>query len=189
MQTQTKTPHTGEHPATIEGIYAADSPRLRRYAMKKGCSPEEADDLVNSAFCNYIAYVKSHPEITILKPISYLATSIHHLLVDKVRQEKRNMTVSLDDEENPVDPSDKGQAVAATNREIDDREYFKKVLQPNMNGFSEYESKLIWYHLIKDLKPKQIADLLGEPYETTSINCNRVKSKLRGRMRTKVKEL
>lgn len=190
MQTQTSNTPAGDHSTLVAELYEQNSAGLRRIAMKKGCSLDVAEDLVNSAFCNFMAHLETHPEESINSPFAYLATTVNNLFFDKVSHEKPDRMISLEeDAENPIDPSDNGSAVDETHREMDDREYFKKILQPHMNGFSEYESKLIWYYVIKDFKPKQIADILSEPYEMTSINCNRVVAKLRGRMRTKVRRL
>ena len=55
------------------------------------------------------------------------------------------------------------------------------------DGFSTYEKKLLWFVYVNNCKPGEIAELLKQSYEKTSIDCNRVKAKLRARLKKNVK--
>lgn len=172
----------------IEKIYIEDYPRLLSLALKKRCTREEAEDIVSQAFCNYITFLENHRwEETINKPFSFLAKIVDNLIFDKYRREKAKGTVSLDDEENSFEPSDKGNSVSRMHLDLDDKEFFAKKMHIHMDGFTRYEMKLLWLGFIEKCKPRQIARLLGQSYEKTAIDYNKAKAKLRARVKAKVR--
>ena len=187
MLTETSNSQIEDHSAFITEIYDENYRGLQKFAITQGCRKEEAADVVNSAFCNFIAYMKNRGwQNTIGKPFSFLATTVRRLIIDKRNHEQAEKFVSIDDYENHYEPSDKGRTATEVNREMDDREYFDTFLRPYMDGFSKHELDLIWHLVIKDHKPKDIAEILDENYKHTSIDCNRVMAKLRSRLKKRL---
>lgn len=169
----------------IEEVYTDNYTGLRNLAIKRGCQIDEAEDIAQTAISNFIAYMeKRNWTEKVEKPFSFLARSVCNLIIDKARREKLENSVSLDDKDNLLQPSDNGSAAAVIDLKIDERERFEKELKPLMEGFSEYEEELVWLKIIKKYKPRDIADILNQSYEKTSIDCNRLKSKLRGRAKS-----
>ena len=149
--------------AYTENIYAENLFRLQKFAVRLGCSPEEAEDIVSEAFCNFLDSMEKHGwEERIEKPFSFLAKIVAHLIFDKRRREQPNKIVRLDDEENFVEPSDKGNAVSQIHHDLDDKEIFFKKIQPHTDGFSTYEKKLLWFVYVNNCKPGEIAELLKQ---------------------------
>lgn len=174
--------------AYIEKIYGDNLLRLQRFAVKQGCSPAEAEDVVNEAFCNFLTSMEKHGwEERIEKPFSFLAKIVAHLIFDNRKREKPNKIVRLDDENNFIEPSDQGSAVSQMHLDLDDREIFFKRIHGYTEGFSVYEIKLLWLIYVDNCKPAEISEVLNQSYEKTSIDCNRVKAKLRARMKKNVR--
>ncbi|HEY0429195.1 MAG TPA: sigma-70 family RNA polymerase sigma factor [Pyrinomonadaceae bacterium] len=176
----------------IETIYGQHWTRLQNFAERLGSCPEDAEEIVNTAFFKFNAYMEKHGwEDIVEKPFSFLAKTVAYLVIDRHRRKERKEPkelLSLDNEENPIEPSDYGASVKKMHRDLDDKEFFFKKMKVYMSGFSLYERKLLWLRYVEKYKPREIAEFLGQSYEKTSIDCNRVNSKLFGRVHKKARK-
>lgn len=169
----------------IAGVYEENRKKLERLAIRKGSRPEDAADIVNSAFCNFIKYLRKYEgERTIDNPFSFLGTTINRLIIDAYRKQPQKL-VGMDDVEGSQ-LSDNGRSIAEVDRDMDNCEYFEALHRHYMEDFSERETDLLRYMIVCDLKAQDIAAILGEDHKETYLDCNRAMGRLRARIRTEL---
>jgi RNA polymerase sigma factor (sigma-70 family) len=116
-----------------------------------------------------------------------VARNVKHMMLRKSNY-LHNISIANFEVSLPDLLSDNGDSIAKSNHEIDQEEFLLK-LRPAIKDFSSYEMELLELIMLDGYKPREIAKILNQPYEKISMDCNRVKAKLRARVKSKIRNL
>ena len=153
--------------AQIFDLYAA---ALYRYALRSGCDPEMADDIVGDAFAKFIAEISSGKG-PIVNLRSYLYRIAYHLIIDHKSSSRRSTPSgaahSIEDYLHSSPPS------------LKEREMLEFALRAIQNDLTEDQQQVIVLRFLEDFSLKEIAEILGKEFGNIKVIQNRALAKLR----------
>jgi RNA polymerase sigma-70 factor (ECF subfamily) len=145
----------------FRAFYRAQSPRLWKFLVARGCPPEDAYDLVSEAFIRFIQTVCRDPHA----PRAFLYRIAANLRIDAVRRARARPTEPLS-EETAGDADLPAQETAAHLRELVAR-------------LPEREQNLLLLRYWIGLSHQEVAQALDLPEGTVRRQCAELVAKLR----------
>jgi RNA polymerase sigma factor (sigma-70 family) len=167
----------------VERYYPALVELGRRFLLQRGINEIEVEDLVQSTFIDVLAIVRRHDLKSSLR--TWLFNTFRSKASHELTQKKVSDYVYLDefgpDEDRLNNP-------AAKPSMIEESIYFEELynalpLKLILSGLSTEENKLLMLHYVEDMTIKEIAVALHEETPKIKYDLNRLRAKLRYRVR------
>jgi RNA polymerase sigma-70 factor (ECF subfamily) len=147
--------------AAFREFYRSQSPRLWKFLVARGCTPEDAYDLVSEAFFRFVQTVCRDPHA----PRAFLYRIAVNLRIDALRRARTRPTEPLP-EETAEDMGGPAREEAAHLREL-------------VNRLPESEQNLLLLRYWIGLSHREVAQALGMPEGTVRRQCAEAIAKLR----------
>lgn len=154
-------------------IYKSHSDAVFRFCLMKTSNRDQALDLTQDTFMRFWDTL-SNGEKKIKNSRAFLFTIARNLIIDWYRKKK---AVSLDAlEEGQDDMEGPTLAFVESTAEIESE---AKVLVAKIAELEEPYQHVVYLRFVEEMKPKEIAEIVGESVNVVSVRINRGLAKLR----------
>ncbi|MBR1764991.1 MAG: RNA polymerase sigma factor [Ruminococcus sp.] len=168
-------------------LYSGCSGPLKKYVIKLGAAPEEAEDVVSAAF------VKAMESIASLREPAYFDTWLHTIakneFLSQRSREGRAVRVDIGGE----DDTNEGVDIAAYNESAEEdtlllpadyaeNEDVKRIIAEAVNSLSEEQRDTVFLYYYDELTTSKIAERMNVPEGTVKSRLNSARSSLRRRL-------
>lgn len=165
----------------------------RPLIQKSTGNSADAQDLEQDIYLSLLENLTTNPVNweRVKNPRAYITAVIRHRAYDLLKSKQKAKSISYDDVENSFlieQYSDLGGYERKLQEDMDLGK-IRSELADLINTYSEEEQELIQLSFIEGLKPKQIAVMLGKDPAHVSIDCNRIRAKLRGQLKKSIRQM
>lgn len=177
----------------LEQVCNENYNRLFHFALRLTRNQTEAEEITQTAFLRFLRLMKRKKKPEIQSQQAYLSTTIHNLWIDLLKNRRKEMAVSLDDDK----VREKLEREAAESDDsatsLENRIYYKELhrtlpLKVILGGLSDYDKQLLILRRVEERSVKEIAELLDREVCQVRYDLQKLEAKIRYRVRKLVTE-
>jgi RNA polymerase sigma-70 factor, ECF subfamily len=163
----------GRNTDAFVGIFDIYAHALYNYAVRLGCDPATADNIVGDVFAKLLEHILAGkgPKVNLR---SYLYQSTHNLIIDRWRSSGKSAPLEV---ANPFRDD-----VHSAPPSLEDRVMLEVVLRVIQNDLTEDQRHVIVLRFLEDFSLKETAAILGKEVSHIKVIQNRAFAKLRQRL-------
>lgn len=159
-------------------LYTEEADAVFRYCLIRTSSRETAVDISQEAFMRFWdALVQGRP---IANDRAFLFTIVRNLIIDWYRKKKsvslESLGASSDGEERDVLDT---LVLEGTGQEVEELNAEGRYVVDKIKQLDPHYQQMLYLRFVEDMKPKEIAEILGESVNVVSVRITRAIEKLR----------
>lgn len=161
-------------------IYNKEADSVFRYCLLRVSSREHSLDISQEAFLRLWKAMYENKNIKNHRALLYTIT--RNLIIDWYRKKKSVSLESLDGESHGGEENDflDKLVLEETSQEILELNADGRYLMEKIQDIDESYGQVVFMRFVMDLKPKEIAEILGESVNVISVRISRGVEKMRG---------